>query len=60
MSETGGPAQTVDFGAAEAAAEASGHAVDRPGYVEAPAQVAGAAEEAKGAARPHFLRLSQE
>ena len=55
--------ETVDFGAqpSDAAAESSGHALHRPGYMEAPAQVAdAAAEEVEGAVRPQILRISEE
>jgi hypothetical protein len=63
MSGTDG--ETVGFGErlAEdaAAAEAGGHAIHRPGYVEAPARIAGAeADEVDGAVQPQILRLNQE
>jgi len=61
MSEPDG--ETVDFGAQlpDAAAESSGHALHRPGYVEAPARVAAAeAEEIEGAVRPRILRISED
>jgi hypothetical protein len=52
--------ETVAFGERppEPPAVTAGQAAHRPGYVEAPSQVAGAEAE-EGAVRPQILRLSE-
>ena len=59
MAEREGPAKHADFGEQPAAADAttSGGAIHRPGYVESPARVAGAADK-EGAATPQRMRFS--
>lgn len=55
--------ETVGFGerpAEEPAAGTAGYAEHRPGYVEAPSQVAGAEAGEEGAVRPQFLELPEE